>query len=67
MARRGEWLQLFEAVEAQGWRVRRVAHGWLCHPADRRFKPVRIGGTPSDYRAVRNARAALRRAGLSGV
>ena len=65
MARQAEWLPLFEAVDRAGWSIRRVSHGWLCLPADRRHRPIRLGGTPSDARAVRNARAALRRAGLA--
>lgn len=65
MARRNEWDPLFRAVRAAGWIVRPIAHGWLCMPVDASLRPVRLGGTPSDVRAVRNARAALRRAGLA--
>ncbi len=40
MARREEWVPLFEAVTAAGWRMRRVRHGVLCLPHKRGVRPA---------------------------
>lgn len=64
MARHSEFRSLLAAVTNAGWRIRRVRHGVLCLPHNRNLAPVWLAGTPGDVRACRNARAALRRAGL---
>jgi hypothetical protein len=64
MSIRSEWKPLFEAVEDAGWRLRHAKHGFLAFPAAG-LAPIALGGTPSDYRSVLNAAAALRRAGLN--
>lgn len=64
MGRQSEFKQLLAAVRAAGWRIRTVRHGRWCLPTDRSVQPVWLAGTPGDVRAVRNFRAALRRAGL---
>lgn len=49
-----------------GWtvtRTRRNQH-WKFVSPDRRVAPVFTSGTPSDWRAYRNLRSALRRGGL---
>ncbi|WP_432571331.1 hypothetical protein [Kineococcus sp. SYSU DK005] len=39
-------------------------HGCLVYPDDPGLPAIAVGGTSSDWRAARNARARLRRAGL---
>lgn len=55
-----------QAVEAQGgrWEVREKTGHIAVWPADRTKKPVFMSGTPSDWRAVKNFVAQLRRAGF---
>ncbi|MDO1481588.1 hypothetical protein [Rhodococcus ruber] len=65
MARRSEWKPLLDAVTTSGWTYRRCKHGLYIYPADRTKRPITVPGTPGDHRAVRNARADLRRAGLT--
>ena len=70
MAKRNTELKSFvDKCETLGWDVRTTRHGWLVTvPADVAQacggpRTVRIGGT-GDYRAVRNARGDLNRAGF---
>ena len=60
-----EWQKLINAALEQGWTIEPKKK---CHL---KWTPPHAGGpvvftsaTPSDYRAVRNARSDLRRAGL---
>ena len=64
MKHRRDWKPLLDAVAAAGWRIENAKHGCLAYPGDRTLAPIALGGTTSDWRATRNARAALRRAGL---
>ncbi|OZF42285.1 hypothetical protein CH293_26525 [Rhodococcus sp. 14-2470-1b] len=67
MAKRNEWKPLMDAVQAAGWTYRASKHGTYVYPAEPGVRPVTIPGTPGDYRSLRNTRAQLRRAGLTGV
>ncbi len=59
-----DWRPLIRAAVAQGWRLgRRTRHGLRLLAPDGRTT-VSLPGTPGDWRAWRNAVAALRRAGL---
>jgi hypothetical protein len=58
------WGEFIEAAEANGWSWRVTGTGHL-----RVFRPgstaaVTVPATPSDHRALRNARADARRVGL---
>ena len=64
MASHSDWSELLKAVEKAGWKLRRANHGWRAYPNNAALPSIRLGGTPSDWRAYRNSRAALRRAGL---
>lgn len=56
---------LAEIARAQGWRIERTRGGhWRFVPPDPTRDIVVMSGTASDWRAVRNFRAALRRSGL---
>jgi len=65
MTRRSEWKQLLDAVGAAGWTVRHSKHGLFLYPADTNRRPVTLPGTPGSSRSVKNARADLKRAGLT--
>lgn len=58
-----EWQKLISAARAQGWtiEVRRNSHLKWVSPDG---KSVFTSSTPSDHRAVKNARRDLRKAGL---
>lgn len=45
-----------------GWRVRETKDGWAFYPPEGR--PVHVHRTPSDWRAMKNDVARLRRNGL---
>jgi len=53
-----------EAALARGWRITRTRSGHWCWLAPRGKSVIFSAGTPSDWRAVANLRARLRRAGL---
>ncbi len=56
---------LEKAAREQGWRVTRTTKGhWQFWPPDRRIPPATFAGTPSDWRAIRNLIADLRRKGF---
>ena len=56
---------LAEIAREQGWRIERTRGGhWRFVPPDPTREIVVMSGTASDWRAVRNFRAALRRSGL---
>lgn len=61
-----ELKQLIERAEACGWTVSRSRHSshWKFLSPDRNVSPIYTSATPSDWRAVRNLRARLRRGGL---
>lgn len=67
MADKSDWNQLMSAISAAGWTQRPCKHGIYVYPSDKSMRPITIPGTPSDWRSVHNARAVLRRAGLSGA
>lgn len=68
MARRSsEWNTLVSAIENAGWKCRPCKHGLYVYPADRTHRAVTLSGTPGEFRALNNARAQLRRAGLTGI
>jgi len=50
---------------AQGWRVEQTAkQHWTFYPLDKSFSPITTSGTPSDFRAWKNCKSRLKRAGL---
>ena len=53
--------RVFKALEAQGWRIDRGKRHFKCKAPNGGL--VTIPSTPSDHRALLNARAQLRRAG----
>lgn len=57
-----QYKQLADAAQAAGWRIEPTNGGHLrwTHPAADR--PVFSAASPSDWRAVKNVRARLRRA-----
>ncbi|GAB3216331.1 hypothetical protein GCM10027586_08390 [Kineococcus gypseus] len=64
MKHRREHRPLLSAARRAGWRVVDTKHGCLVYPDDPGLPAIAVGGTSSDWRAARNARARLRRAGL---
>lgn len=64
--RQGEWKALEEAAREQGWEVEQTRgnHRKFIPPAGNDAPYIFSSGTPSDYRAVKNCRAKLRRAGV---
>lgn len=59
----GEWQELVDRAVAQGWVARPTKKGVMFLSPDGRSK-VMVHGTPSDRRALLNARAAFRAGGL---
>lgn len=59
---KSELRTILNGLEEQGCRVVRKTNGWqvLCPSGD----IVTLHNTPSDYRALRNARSLIKRAGL---
>jgi len=55
--------EIIEAIQRQGWRVRRGSKHYMVYPADPTKPPVAIPCTPSDHRSLLNIRADLRRRG----
>lgn len=46
---------LVKSATAQGWRVEQLKSGhWKFYPPDKTLSAVVVGGTPSDFRALRN-------------
>jgi len=67
----GEWKELADAAKAAGWQIIPTNSGHVkWEPPQRSLTTVGHGGsiftagTPSDWRAIKNTRAKLRRAGL---
>lgn len=61
----GLFRRIRDAAIAQGWRVDKTAkHHWRFLPPVLSLPAVVTSGTPSDFRAVRNFLAAMRRSGL---
>lgn len=57
--------ELAALAKEQGWRVEPCNNGHMAfYPPDKTHSPIYTGRTPSDWRANRNLRAQLRRAGL---
>lgn len=56
--------QIIELCQQHGWRVRHGKH-WIVYSPIAGKRPVFIGSTPSDHRALLNIRARLRRAGAT--
>lgn len=54
--------EMIEKVIEQGWEVKQGRHITL-YPADKSKRSVTVARTPSDYRGIKNARAAIRRSG----
>lgn len=46
-----------------GWRVEETKKGWAIYPPDKSIKPIQVHRTNSDWRAIHNVIAKLRRAG----
>lgn len=68
MAKRSsEWNTLITAIETAGWAYRPCKRGLYVYPSDRTRRPVTLPGTPGEFRSLCNARAQLRRAGLTGI
>lgn len=56
---------ILDQVVKQGGRVEKTSKGHvIVFPADKSQAPIVTSGTPSDWRAVRNFVARLRRAGF---
>lgn len=68
MSGRSDWRKWLKRVLAeaprQGFRIDRVGDGWKLTPPDPTKPKVLLHATPSDRRAIDNARARLRRAGF---
>lgn len=62
---RTDWKTLFDAIDAAGWKRRPCKHGVHVFLANHAARPITIPGAPGEFRALQNARAALRRAGLA--
>ncbi len=57
---------LVEAAEAAGWTVTQTRNSHLrLVPPTKDGTPLILSGSPSDHRSILNARAALRRQGVS--
>lgn len=55
--------QLIKAAEAEGWTLKQTKKGYtMLHPNGK--DSVGFHGTPSDHRALMNARGDFRRAGV---
>jgi hypothetical protein len=59
-----EVIELVRELEAKGWRVTRGSHAYVAKSPNRKIPPISIPGTPSDWRALKNKRAELRRYGV---
>ncbi len=57
-----DWQRVVEAAIDQGWRVDRTTDGWQLKAPNGTFIET-IHGTPSDWRAIRNSIARMRRFG----
>ena len=57
--------KLVKAAERHGWRVVDRGQRWLCYSPDGETI-VTVHKTPSDRRAILNARAELRKGGFDG-
>lgn len=58
-----ELAKIFKTLEAQGWRIERTRNShWNCKAPDG-VTTIGMGSTPSAYSAMRNFRAAVKRAG----
>jgi len=58
--------ELAKAAVRQGWRVERSRKGtWIFLPPDRAVAPATYAATPSDWRAMRNFQADLKRKGFA--
>jgi hypothetical protein len=55
--------RILEALDRQGWRIRRGTKHIMVYPADKRFPPLALPSTPSDHRSLKNTVADLRRRG----
>lgn len=58
--------EIIALCRENGWTVRQSKH-WVVTPPRIGARPVFIGSTPSDHRAIYNIRARLRRAGATFV
>lgn len=57
--------ELMKRAEEQGWRVEMRSSGHVMFfPANREFGPVTVGGTISDHRGIKNAKADLKKRGM---
>lgn len=59
-----DWQALLDEAEAQGWTRKPTKSGWLYLSPDGESK-VMVHRTPSDRRALPNARARFRAGGLT--
>ena len=60
-----ELAAVINEARKQGYRVEQTRNGhWEFKSPDRTRRPVYAAGTPSDWRAIRNLIAELRRAGF---
>ncbi len=66
MGCRSEWASIVDAALNAGWRRETLRGGhYRLTPPDRGKPAVVYSGTPSDWRAIMNLRADLRRSGLA--
>lgn len=56
--------KLRKALLTQGARIEEKKSGWMIYPPSKSGAPVMIHLTNSDWRALKNARAMLRRSGF---
>jgi len=59
---RDDWKRVLEAAQEQGWRIRPTRDGAMLLAPNGSGK-VTVHGTPSDWRALRNAISEMRREG----
>jgi hypothetical protein len=55
---------IIREAKEQGWRVEETIDGWVFYPADKSKHSILWHKTPSDWRAPRNFKALMRRAGF---
>lgn len=54
---------LMKAAMRQGFTRKQIKSGWMIYPPDTAYQPITVHLTASDHRAIRNVKAALKRAG----
>jgi hypothetical protein len=60
---RGDFKKIRRRAEEQGWRVEKRKEYWLFFPADPRYPPCKIAGTPSSSRSLTNFLTCMKKSG----